>query len=1320
MLRTYPKKINFYLVVFLFILPIPTFAQCFQNQYDIDFIAHSLDSILGDFLPTWFDYIDEYNNPVPGAWRQVENQTSPYFSNADNDGNGIYDNDQFDMLGAVIDGDITRVLGNLNASEMQTIKNDFIYNKAVVESLQLTIKNVQVKAMGMTGSVNVTTGDEDVCVKLGITTLCVSQFVSNFEGVPTLWELLEDASPIFKDAMINLIAGYMTVGEEAGISHLKSLFRVIINTVLKDLLPSLLADLKTDDIEISLEASGIQITILVYGTEIDNTINNFVGNFNCSKFRCHPELLSSTGDLNHDGRSNYNSYTLAGMNRQAWMENESIQNPPLQIATQPQSQTVTSGTPVTFYTEQVGGENNGIPQVYKWEEIKIDDFSTIGSPTYNSQLELSYPLPTTDPRYFTVTICDSLWTRRSAPAKLVVQYGPLEVTEQPIGAQNLVPGEDSCSMSITVRGGNALPTYQWQKWDGSNWIDLSGRTQRTISFNPIQLEDGGSYRCVVSSGGEQIISQTAEIIILNRIRFATPLTGGGVYIGEDFTFVPDITGEPVGTLQYMWKFNDVAIEENTGPILTISNAQISDMGNYTCVIYDDVYTITSNPAFLEVADHIAITQQPVSGAGIIGHEFTFTVTVTGGLGGVHYQWVHDSVYVGPDSPTFMISPLQETDTGTYWCIVSDARESLTSEQATLQVFPPFNFDVQPQGALKHSGESHTFTVAISGGSPPYTYRWRKNGANLPYTDSVLTLENLQPSDTGVYTCFVSDQNAGASSAPAYLQVANWMSFIQQPASTTVYKGSTHTFTVVIDGGLGNVEYRWFKKLAGGININLGVNSPQLVLSNVQPETAGDYFCEVQDNFETVTSNIATLTVVDALTFSQNPTDTYLFAGGDLTFQVTTVGGMGTITYQWYKDGVPIGNQSNILFVANVTYKDAGIYWCEATDAVKTTKSSSAHLYVLRPIPAEGMFVIANPINGVQVVPAVNTIATGQAFGVLQPVSGSDNYTLSLSGSHSVVNPTGATINKGLPGVNGPVVFNMGNASNLSFYSVIENSKAAEIASGFYYVIITSQSYPSGEIRGQLQLMTTQRNLTVSTQGSGTTDPSPGVYPYWDGEIAEITAVPNEGWVFQSWSGDLDKQNPTSPTLQLNMIKDRSVTANFVEVVPEGEGIVEGEGTVEGTPEGTIEGEGIPEGEGTVEGTPEGTPEGTVEGEGIVEGEGTPEGTIEGTTEGSQEGEIPSEHSADKNKDHKIDLGELLRVIQIFNSGGYHCAEPPDSTEDGYIPGFDGDKSCRPHASDYEQDWRISLTELLRLIQFFNIGGYHLCIGESEDNYCPGL
>jgi hypothetical protein len=105
--------------------------------------------------------------------------------------------------------------------------------------------------------------------------------------------------------------------------------------------------------------------------------------------------------------------------------------------------------------------------------------------------------------------------------------------------------------------------------------------------------------------------------------------------------------------------------------------------------------------------------------------------------------------------------------------------------------------------------------------------------------------------------------------------------------------------------------------------------------------------------------------------------------------------------------------------------------------------------------------------------------------------------------------------------------------------------------------------------------------------------------------------------------------------------------------------------------------------------------------------------------GITEGEIPPPiHSADTNSDNKIELTELLRIIQFFNSGGFHCQA---GTEDGYAPGFDGDHTCTPHASDYNtQDWKINLSELLRVIQFYHLG-YHLCVGEStEDGYCPGL
>jgi len=90
---------------------------------------------------------------------------------------------------------------------------------------------------------------------------------------------------------------------------------------------------------------------------------------------------------------------------------------------------------------------------------------------------------------------------------------------------------------------------------------------------------------------------------------------------------------------------------------------------------------------------------------------------------------------------------------------------------------------------------------------------------------------------------------------------------------------------------------------------------------------------------------------------------------------------------------------------------------------------------------------------------------------------------------------------------------------------------------------------------------------------------------------------------------------------------------------------------------------------------------------------------------------------DQNKDGIITLSDLLRVIQFFNSGGYRCQS---DTEDGYAPGWGDIYTCFPLDSDYNpQDWSISLSELLRLIQFFNSGGYHSCEG-SEDGFCPGL
>jgi hypothetical protein len=109
---------------------------------------------------------------------------------------------------------------------------------------------------------------------------------------------------------------------------------------------------------------------------------------------------------------------------------------------------------------------------------------------------------------------------------------------------------------------------------------------------------------------------------------------------------------------------------------------------------------------------------------------------------------------------------------------------------------------------------------------------------------------------------------------------------------------------------------------------------------------------------------------------------------------------------------------------------------------------------------------------------------------------------------------------------------------------------------------------------------------------------------------------------------------------------------------------------------------------------------------------------------------PTYHSADYNpQDNRINLSELLRVIQIYNfTGTYYCKE---GTEDGYMPGYGEDKNCGYHSSDYEHvftapgegestiepDWSIDHSELQRIIQLYNFGCY-IYDASTEDHFKP--
>jgi uncharacterized repeat protein (TIGR02543 family) len=74
-------------------------------------------------------------------------------------------------------------------------------------------------------------------------------------------------------------------------------------------------------------------------------------------------------------------------------------------------------------------------------------------------------------------------------------------------------------------------------------------------------------------------------------------------------------------------------------------------------------------------------------------------------------------------------------------------------------------------------------------------------------------------------------------------------------------------------------------------------------------------------------------------------------------------------------------------------------------------------------------------------------------------------------------------------------------------------------------------------------------LTMQSNGEGTTIPPAGNFQYSDGTTVTITAKPEKGWRFDSWTTDTGEIESTSAAITIN--SDVMYTANFSRVTPIG-------------------------------------------------------------------------------------------------------------------------------------------------------------------------
>ncbi len=168
---------------------------------------------------------------------------------------------------------------------------------------------------------------------------------------------------------------------------------------------------------------------------------------------------------------------------------------------------------------------------------------------------------------------------------------------------------------------------------------------------------------------------------------------------------------------------------------------------------------------------------------------------------------------------------------------------------------------QPQNQTVTAGANVTFSVQATG-TPPPTYQWTRNGANVAgATAATLALNGVQAASAGTYAVVVTNSAGTVTSSNATLVVnaagggSAAPAIVAHPLAVTAATGSTAALTVVASGSP-VPTYQWTKDGAAVA----GATDAVLRLTSVTSANAGAYAVAVTNSAGTVTSTSAALGV----------------------------------------------------------------------------------------------------------------------------------------------------------------------------------------------------------------------------------------------------------------------------------------------------------------------------------------------------------------------------------------------------------------------------------------------------------------------------
>ena len=342
----------------------------------------------------------------------------------------------------------------------------------------------------------------------------------------------------------------------------------------------------------------------------------------------------------------------------------------------------------------------------------------------------------------------------------VTEFGSLNIIQQP--ASQTVECNVDVTFSVAVDGSPS--DYQWYR----GATPLTGETGTSISFTNVQASDSGtSVYVVVTDGFSSVTSSVATLTV-----FCTGLIHNGGFeiagaIGSQNNSIPEAWHEIVNSFG-RWGAASPGQPPHGGNFVMHAGAASGNGGEY-----QDIITTPGQPYVLNFwavgwltgeAQQSGLVQVGTPG----GMDTDLTLNNNA-------EYVN-TTFVVPrfdDAAawtlfTFLFTPATETTRITFQNLAPSA---VNIDDVSVTLPPPLLITNQPASVMTQCGSNVNFSVGASASSA-LSYQWYWNSNLLAgATNALLTLTNVQATDSGKYFAVVNDSSESVTSTVATLTVS---------------------------------------------------------------------------------------------------------------------------------------------------------------------------------------------------------------------------------------------------------------------------------------------------------------------------------------------------------------------------------------------------------------------------------------------------------------------------------------------------------------------------------------------------------------------